>query len=438
MNNEQGIYWMVKNDPSRLLRLLDKDELRSLLDDFTGATGLTANIITTEGKSIFSRADAQKMCTFCQLVRKLQRRSGFNRCADSYKRVGKKAAEYGEASIFRCPAGLVECITPIMSEGAHIGSIICGQVLMWEPDDFFWVELERCNSEIADNMAPLIAAAKELQVVPVDKVQAASRLLGVVADKIVEALWGKIKHDRDIAYQSQLLEKEQLTRKKLEDELNANNATYFIDQSKTLMNAIENSNFKEARRLFTVILADTVSPDIPRDLAYLRLCDIVFSLSHVVVDRTRETDACARATIDYCKAAWLATGSEELGKVAQGAFDALLEILQENARPHNRSVEAMCGYVQSHLGGSFSLQDVAESVELSPYYASRIFKEDQGVTIMEYATKLRMDEAKLLLTNPRYRIDEIAAKVGYGDSSYFARVFKKHEGMSPRDYRASH
>ena len=49
-----------------------------------------------------------------------------------------------------------------------------------------------------------------------------------------------------------------------------------------------------------------------------------------------------------------------------------------------------------------------------------------------------MNEACYLLANPNLRIDEIAAQLGYVDSSYFTRVFKKHVGMSPRQYRLSH
>ena len=49
-----------------------------------------------------------------------------------------------------------------------------------------------------------------------------------------------------------------------------------------------------------------------------------------------------------------------------------------------------------------------------------------------------MEEAKLLLANPKHRVQEIAAYLGYADPSYFARVFKKTEGVSPSTYRLNH
>lgn len=432
------IYWMVRNDPSRLLKLLDKDALRSLLNDFTGATGLTANIIGTDGKSIFNRKDAQNMCTFCQLVRKLQKKTGVNRCVASYETAGKEAYEAGEARIFRCPAGLVEMVTPITRDGVHVGSVICGQILMWEPDDFFWIELEQCNRELTDDMAPLIEAAKELPVVPSEKVRAASRLIGVVADKVVEALWERIQRERESTFQKRMLEREQITRKKLESALNVGNMTYFFDQCKTLLNAISTSNFKEARRLATVVLADCIAPGVPYDLAQLQISYLVFSLWHQAIEVTREDVKSTEIVIAYRESTLLASDREALGTIAHDTLDSQLALVEENARPGRPAVETMCGYIKSHLKDSFSVQDVAASVELSPYYASRMFKKDQGVTIMEYATRLRMEEAKLLLGNPSYRIDEIAAQIGYADSSYFARVFKKHEGMSPRAWRSCH
>ena len=131
MEVERRQFGKLREDRDGLLGLLDKGSLREILEDFTIATGLTANIVSTNGRSIFSRADAQKNCEFCKLVRKLERKKGINRCVEAYRRAGALAAEYGEPNIFRCPAGLVEWVAPIIYDNIHIGSLVCGQVLMW-------------------------------------------------------------------------------------------------------------------------------------------------------------------------------------------------------------------------------------------------------------------------------------------------------------------
>ena len=424
--------------PSELLKLLDKDFLRRLLEDFTAATGLTANIITTEGTSIFSRADAQKNCTFCKLVRALERKKGVNRCASAYRRAGLQAVRYSEPYIFRCPAGLVEWVAPITYDGMHIGSVVCGQVLMWEPEDFFWVELKEKNREITDDIQPLIDAAKELQVVPTNKVQAASRLLAIIANTIMESVLNEIKRKNDLAYQERLLEMERDTRKELERKLNASSTTYLLDQARGLVKTLKAEDFDEAQRVFMVLLADIINSTSNFSEAYASIFDVIVSVSHHAVDSGVDPDECMRVNMGFCNTDRFASHLEELGEAAKKTFDQQLELIKAHAKPRKRAVEAMRGYIKSHLNVNFTLADVANSVELSPYYASRIFREDQNMTIMEYAVQMRMDEACFLLANPNLRIDEIAAQLGYADSSYFARVFRKHVGMSPRQYRLSH
>ncbi len=65
-----------RNGPAtraHLLQLVDKNLLVEILDAFTNVTGLTANIVDTAGRSIFSKADAQINCSFCQLIWKLEK-----------------------------------------------------------------------------------------------------------------------------------------------------------------------------------------------------------------------------------------------------------------------------------------------------------------------------------------------------------------------------
>ena len=54
----------------------------------------------------------------------------------------------------------------------------------------------------------------------------------------------------------------------------------------------------------------------------------------------------------------------------------------------------------------------------------------------EYLAKRRIQKAKLMLVQDKYTVNEIAQIVGYNDCSYFCSVFKKHEGISPAEFRA--
>ena len=97
----------------------------------------------------------------------------------------------------------------------------------------------------------------------------------------------------------------------------------------------------------------------------------------------------------------------------------------------NRSLE----YIKENFTKELSLDDVSKRVSISPYYFSKIFKEEVGTNFVEYLTKLRIDYACELLREKEYSIKEICIMVGYSDPNYFSRIFKKWIGETPSDYR---
>ena len=82
------------------------------------------------------------------------------------------------------------------------------------------------------------------------------------------------------------------------------------------------------------------------------------------------------------------------------------------------------------------LADVAAAVAVSPAHLSSSFSRFLSVHYVEFLQMVRVESAKTLLRTADTTIEEIAAKVGFDDSSYFFRVFKRVTGMTPGEYRA--
>jgi len=78
---------------------------------------------------------------------------------------------------------------------------------------------------------------------------------------------------------------------------------------------------------------------------------------------------------------------------------------------------------------------VAREVSISPYYFSKLFKEEVGQNFIEYLTALRIEAAKKALLDTSISIREAGSLSGYADPNYFSRIFKKQTGMTPREYR---
>lgn len=92
-------------------------------------------------------------------------------------------------------------------------------------------------------------------------------------------------------------------------------------------------------------------------------------------------------------------------------------------------------YIQEHYSENITVLDLAERYEMSPNYFSSIFKQEIGVSAVNYFTDMRMQKAQELLSRSDNSVVDIAKKVGYEDSQYFFRVFKKNVGMTPLQYR---
>lgn len=110
-------------------------------------------------------------------------------------------------------------------------------------------------------------------------------------------------------------------------------------------------------------------------------------------------------------------------------------ISERRTKQNNSIVEKAKIYIGAHYDKDLSLEDVAKYVDISSYYFSKLFKEEEGKNFVEYVTELRVEKAKGLLRDPRISIKNVCVDVGYADPNYFSRIFKKVTGYTPTEYR---
>lgn len=84
---------------------------------------------------------------------------------------------------------------------------------------------------------------------------------------------------------------------------------------------------------------------------------------------------------------------------------------------------------------NINLDNVGEHVGLSSSYLSSIFKKETGRSFIEYLAYTRIEKAKELLKEADLKIQDICLMVGYSDVKYFSKLFTKHTGLKPNEYR---
>jgi AraC-like DNA-binding protein len=100
-----------------------------------------------------------------------------------------------------------------------------------------------------------------------------------------------------------------------------------------------------------------------------------------------------------------------------------------------RKVQNVRRIINSNLEKEISIEELAGKVNLNRTTLQKIFKEMYGLTINEYRTKSRIQLAKNLLTSTDLSITEIAGRCGYTNASKFSEVFKRNEGILPKNWR---
>ena len=110
-------------------------------------------------------------------------------------------------------------------------------------------------------------------------------------------------------------------------------------------------------------------------------------------------------------------------------------IISQSLSGYSKIIQKVITHIMTYYNQQITIDDLATMLFIHPSHLSRKFKKETNMTITAYLQKIRIEHAQYLLKNKNMPIEEIAWLVGYGDSSYFTRVFKQQTGHTPSQYR---
>ncbi len=105
---------------------------------------------------------------------------------------------------------------------------------------------------------------------------------------------------------------------------------------------------------------------------------------------------------------------------------------KKESKTHSTAAAAKQYIEENYDNNELSISEISEKLCVNQTYLRKMFKSEMDMTLTEYITQYRMQEAKRLITTTDAKLTEVAEKVGYSDVSYFSNVFKKFYGISPR------
>jgi len=170
--------------------------------------------------------------------------------------------------------------------------------------------------------------------------------------------------------------------------------------------------------------------------AYYFLMDFTITISHYLKEIEMDhLEVMQKINQLEIKASWIRNYNEILSYIEE-MLDLVISTRDCLTSQYSSSVQMAIDYINENFSDSqLSLQTVADAVNVSASYLSHLFSQETGRTLIEYLTNTRIDMAKDLLKRTNNKTYEIAHQVGYSDSHYFCRTFKKVTGLTTKQFK---
>jgi len=417
-------------------KIIEKQLLQRLLNSFSTATRLFVAVTDVDGECLLSSNKGD--CDFCRLVK--ANPLGLERCQGSYARAGKQAEKWSEPYFFRCHAGLIAWASPIMFNGSHIGNIICGQVMLWEPEDLFWQEIKDLTSEFEPDNGVLLEAAGRLEIVSATQVQAAADLIYIMANHLTQSGTDLLNYQHKLRSMGSWLwvnyrQQEQQAKEKggfepwfaaLEGEIFKAIRDGKVEQAKHMLDSLALQLFTHSKGQLEVLKGLSI--------------EFIITMGRFATERGVKFEESFRRGMLKFKELEEADTTEKVFMWLLTIGNAYIDTLTQQSFDENEAVvKKAIAYIQEHYASpDLSIEEIAKAAYVSPTCLSRMFKRRVGFSVLEYIRNIRLEQAKLLLQHSDKNASQVAKNVGYNDRTYFCKVFKQITGVSPNEYRRAH
>jgi len=418
-------------DKSRLTKLLAGEKFEKIAGVFRKHFQLgleTTNISGTEIKKLCS-SDCQP--EFCGLVRNSP--GGRRRCLKERKRGLGIAIETGQSYISVCHAGIVVICVPVMDKDKALGGMCFGKCLWEPPTDILIEDIRKRLKGIRVDREKLESAIHKLPVIQGKKIHKAAEFLfdllyevGGFDPRVIR--WRQQRSEQ----QSQIGEFIR-ERKKVGTEWR-----YPLESERELIGKVKIGDRTGAKEILNSILG-TILFHNPGDLGVLkaRLLELLSILSRAAVEGGVDINVMLEKNLTFVNKVMRINNQQDLCAWISTALNEFVELVYSSQDAKKvTQIRPAINYIDANYDKHITLADIARISHLSVSRLAHLFKEQMGITIIDYVTSVRIERAKQLLLATEQSCTEVCFQVGYNNQSYCTRIFKDLVGMTPRQFRA--
>ena len=401
---------------------------------FTDLTGIACVVLDPRGGVVEIVGSKGYPCRLCVTTRDRGKRASHD--GTRHLTHVDEAARFGGQSIFLCENAFTHWTAPVYRADSLVGALVAGPVLTIAEADFFEQEVLAARREISETeRAALAEWFAEIPHVEPAKVRVYADLLSQLA-MAVSAAANEPSTQTPLAQQSRMNEYIQdlkIARSRAGHD--PDEPTYPVDLELQLLDNIREGAAGAAQATLNELLSHVFfATGSKMEEIAMRAKELVVLLSRTVVREGADPQEVFglnyqfAAAIDHQEdingvAYWMA-------RIVRRFADIVLYLPHLT---HARALKRARRYIRNRIPDKVRLVDVAGAAGLSPTHLSRVFKREMGVGVSEYTNQIRCERASDLLTRGEMNAAEIAEACGFGDHSYFTRVFRKITGKTPSE-----
>ena len=205
-----------------------------------------------------------------------------------------------------------------------------------------------------------------------------------------------------------------------------------------LMNAVAAGNLELAEKLGYEFLSFRITPRNPSPLRDKKNLMITFN---TLMRKAAQVGGVHPLHIDHLSRQFAIQIESSLSlKQLDGIHSTMIHkyclmVQNYSRRRYCATVQACLDIIDFYYNSELSLSYLAQTCSVSENHLSAIFKKETGMTVTDCINETRIRQSIILLNATQLSISEIASRCGFSDANYFARMFKKRQGKTPREYR---
>lgn len=406
----------------------------SAMEIFYNITNIHCILVNGDGEQLHSEGE---IFNYYQKIESLTNNKDMFK--KYYKRSSYQANNLGEAYISYGPVGLIHYAVSITSGKVFKGAIIAGPLHMSEPDSYEVEKIIKEYPSLEKEKDILLTYYESVPIVTSSKARHQLELLTLIGKDIMSEYKEQLNKKKALYDEQRILNEKIQELKEIGLLTSDISNKYPINLEKDLSIAIIKGDEPGAKAILNNILGHIFFKHTGDNRRiFVMTMELVIVMSRAAIEGgARYTDVSILTQDMFMKA----TESDDIEVICTQLITVLERMIlfvfpMKNGEAEQRSVlRKAIIYMNKHLQENITLEEVAQAINLSSTYFSRLFSHQMSTTFIEYLTMIRIEESKKYLVDAKQSISDIALRMGFSDQSYFSKVFKKVEGMTPGKYR---